>query len=148
MRCRAGPGAWPRSSTRCGDPVTVALAISAGWLISSVPPPGTISPVHAQVSATPDRFSPYSPSSRTLLNVLHAKLDLTGPEAARLEAMDLVDWPAATQLRLGALDAAFEEAERGSPLWDEFQRFRAAEGAGLEGHARRECCRLPIRGRA
>ena len=78
-----------------------------------------ISPVHAQFSATLDRFSPYSPSSRTALNVLHATLDLPGGEAARLEALDLVDWPAATRLRLDRLDAMFAEAEAGGPLWDE-----------------------------
>ena len=97
-----------------------------------------ISPVHAQFSATADRFSPYSPSSRTLLNVLHAGLDLSGAEAERLEALDLVDWPAATRLRFHRMDAAFSEAEQGGPLWDEFQTFRAAEGGGLEGHARFE----------
>ncbi|MGH7043731.1 MAG: 4-alpha-glucanotransferase [Acetobacteraceae bacterium] len=31
-----------------------------------------ISPVHAAFAAEPDRFSPYAPSSRALLNVLHA----------------------------------------------------------------------------
>ncbi|MBC7800738.1 MAG: 4-alpha-glucanotransferase, partial [Gemmatimonadaceae bacterium] len=50
-----------------------------------------ISPMHAQFSADVDRFSPYSPSSRTLLNVLHSRLDMPqDPETARLEAMDLV----------------------------------------------------------
>ena len=100
-----------------------------------------ISPVHAQFSATPDRFSPYSPSSRTLLNVLHSTVDLEGDNAARLEAMDLVDWPAATQLRLQRLGEIFDTAERGvmwAPLWAEFKQFRAAEGATLEGHARFE----------
>ena len=94
-----------------------------------------ISPVHAQFSATPDRFSPYSPSSRTLLNVLHSELDCDAPEA---EAEALVDWPAATQTRLRRLEALFAEAERGGALWDEFQAFRAAEGGTLEGHARFE----------
>ena len=35
-----------------------------------------ISPVHAQFAADPDRFSPYSPSSRMLLNVLHTAVDV------------------------------------------------------------------------
>ncbi len=100
-----------------------------------------ISPVHAQFSATLDRFSPYSPSSRTLLNVLHARLDLPADEAAVLEAEPLVDWPAATRLRLDALDAMFAQAEQGGALWDAFQRFRADEGAAggprpLRGAAR------------
>ncbi len=97
-----------------------------------------ISPVHAQFSATSDRFSPYSPSSRTLLNVLHADLPLAGADARRMEALDLVDWPAATALRLGHLDARFTEAARGGPAWDEFQRFRASQGNTLEAHARFE----------
>ena len=103
-----------------------------------------ISPVHAQFSATADRFSPYSPSSRTLLNVLHAAMDLTGDEAARLEAQDLVDWPAATRLRLNSLDRAFTGSEAGGPLRDEFDRFRMERGAGLEGHARFEALHAAI----
>jgi 4-alpha-glucanotransferase len=96
-----------------------------------------ISPVHAQFSATPDRFGPYAPSSRVLLNVLHAAVDMQGPEAARLEALDLVDWPVASRLRLHRLGEMFDTAP-GTPLWDEFRTFRAAEGPSLEGHARFE----------
>ena len=96
-----------------------------------------ISPVHAQFSATPDRFSPYSPSSRTLLNVLHADLELRGRAARRLEAADLVDWPAASRLRFARLAEMFDAAE-GTPLWQEFQAFRANQAESLEGHARFE----------
>ena len=96
-----------------------------------------ISPVHAQFAATPGRFSPYSPSSRTLLNVLHAELELdTGP-AQQLEAAPLVDWHAASRLRLAKLAQLFDAAP-GTQLWHEFENFRAAEGASLEGHARFE----------
>ena len=97
-----------------------------------------ISPAHAQFSATADRFSPYSPSSRTLLNVLHSSLQMTGDAAAALEAEPLVDWPAATQLRLAQLDRMFADAERDSSLWAEFLKFRADQGDTLEGHARFE----------
>ena len=97
-----------------------------------------ISPVHAQFSATPDRFSPYSPSSRTLLNVLHSKLDLDHPEAAALEAEALVDWPAATAHRLHRLDELFQQAERDPAQWSAFLAFRAEQGDTLEGHARFE----------
>ncbi len=96
-----------------------------------------ISPVHAQFTATPDRFSPYSPSSRTLLNVLHADLELDSAAARQLEAAPLVDWPAASRLRLAKLAALFDGAE-GTKLWQEFQRFRTAQGESLEGHARFE----------
>ncbi len=97
-----------------------------------------ISPVHAQFSATPDRYSPYSPSSRTLLNVLHSTLEFPDGPAVALEAETLVDWPAVTHHRLRALDAQFTLATHGTGLWNEFVAFRAAEGDTLEGHARFE----------
>ncbi len=96
-----------------------------------------ISPVHAQFSATPDRFSPYSPSSRTLLNVLHAGLELDGDAARALEAAELVDWPAASRLRVARLSELFDQAH-GTKLWQEFEQFRAGQGESLEGHARFE----------
>lgn len=96
-----------------------------------------ISPAHAQFSATTDRFSPYSPSSRTHLNVLHASVDIPGEAAAALEQRNLIDWPAASHLRLQQMSAVFGEA-RATPLWQEFQAFRIAGGTGLENHARFE----------
>jgi 4-alpha-glucanotransferase len=91
-----------------------------------------ISPVHAQFSADPDRFSPYSPSSRIQLNVLHAPIPLP-PEAAVLESHSLVDWPAAARLRLAAMRAAYENA---SPaLLDQLAAFRADGGDALQTHA-------------
>ncbi|MBC7800364.1 MAG: 4-alpha-glucanotransferase, partial [Gemmatimonadaceae bacterium] len=96
-----------------------------------------ISPMHAQFSADVDRFSPYSPSSRTLLNVLHSRLDMPqDPETARLEAMDLVDWPAASRQRLGALRAMFDGADAATLVG--VAAFRAQEGNALETHARFE----------
>ncbi len=95
-----------------------------------------ISPVHAQFSANPERFSPYSPSSRAMLNVLHAPLDLSGPEAERLERLDLVDWPAASRLRLARLrelHAGLDEPGRAA-----LAAYRAERGAALEDHARFE----------
>jgi 4-alpha-glucanotransferase len=91
-----------------------------------------ISPVHAQFSADPDRFSPYSPSSRIQLNVLHAPIALP-PEAAALEVHSLVDWPAAARLRLTAMRDAYRNA---SPaLLEQLALFRAAEGEALQTHA-------------
>ncbi len=101
-----------------------------------------ISPVHAQFGATPDRFSPYSPSSRTLLNVLHAAADL--PEAAHLEPASFVDWPAASALRSAELDRQYRAATQGGDVWQEFERFRAQEGVALEGHARFEALHAAI----
>ena len=92
-----------------------------------------ISPVHAQFSADPDRFSPYSPSSRLMLNVLHTALDV--PDAAR-EAAELVDWPAAGRARLAALRARFAAANAAEKA--RLSEFRAERGDVLETHARFE----------
>ncbi|GAC1485143.1 MAG: 4-alpha-glucanotransferase [Acetobacteraceae bacterium] len=96
-----------------------------------------ISPVHAQFSADPDRYSPYSPSSRIMLNVLHAAEDWPqDDETARLEAEPLANWPRASRRRLAALRQAFAAA---SP--DEMRlltKFRAERGEPLETHARFE----------
>ncbi len=95
-----------------------------------------ISPVHAQFSADPDRFSPYAPSSRVMLNVLHAALpaDAADAERARLEALPLVDWPAASRHRLAALRRLYDQGHDRAAL----ERFRAERGEVLESHARFE----------
>ena len=93
-----------------------------------------ISPVHAQFSADPDRHSPYSPSSRINLNVLHAAIDL--PRDADVDALELIDWPTASRRRLAALRAEFAQigpAERAA-----LAAFRAGAGDALETHARFE----------
>ena len=96
-----------------------------------------ISPVHAQFSADRNRFSPYSPSSRLLLNVLHAAPDLPhDAEAAALEAAPLVNWPDAAALRLRAMGEAFDRMD--DPTRAAFAAFRAEAGDTLETHARFE----------
>ena len=60
-----------------------------------------------------------------------------GGAAAALEAEPLIDWPAATRLRLQGLGAMFDAAP-GTPLWDAFTAFRLAQGDTLEDHARFE----------
>jgi len=90
-----------------------------------------ISPVHAQFSADPDRFSPYSPSSRMQLNVLHTRLDMAGGDGG-----DLVDWPSAGRARLAALRRLFDTADAGT--LGQLAAFRAREGDVLETHARFE----------
>jgi len=116
-----------------------------------------ISPVHAGFSADPDRFSPYSPSSRLFLNVLHADpaalgegayraaLNETGlaDEVARLEALDLVDWPAAGRARL-RLFRALHPRFADDPA---FLRFRREAGEPLESHARFEALHAHLFGR-
>jgi 4-alpha-glucanotransferase len=95
-----------------------------------------ISPVHAQFSADPDRFSPYSPSSRLMLNVLHAPVRQEGEADAAREREPLVDWPVASRSRLAVLRQVFESAD-GATL-DALAAFRAEQGDALETHARFE----------
>ncbi|HET9019229.1 MAG TPA: 4-alpha-glucanotransferase [Acetobacteraceae bacterium] len=99
-----------------------------------------VSPVHAQFSADPHRFSPYAPSSRIMLNVLHANAPHGEPA---LEAAELVDWPNAARARLAQFRALFAAgADR-----DELTRFRAESGATLEAHARFEALHAHFYGR-
>ena len=99
-----------------------------------------ISPVHAQFTADPGRFSPYAPSSRTMLNVLHAPLDAAPSSSAHasltgFEALDLVDWPGASRARLVVLREWFAKAEQDSDSIEALRAFRAAGGEALESHA-------------
>ena len=104
-----------------------------------------ISPIHAQFSADLDRYSPYSPSSRVQLNVMHADADEVLPgdadaAGAPFEALALIDWPGAARNRLarfGRAFAAFRE-HPSHPLAAAFAEFRVAGGTALESHARFE----------
>ncbi len=95
-----------------------------------------ISPVHAQFSADPDRFSPYAPSSRIAFNVLHTPV-APFAASAELEAKTLIDWPAASRARLAALRQMFHDAA-GTELYSSFETFRRRSGEILECHARFE----------
>ena len=95
-----------------------------------------ISPVHAQFSADVNRFSPYSPSSRIMLNVLHAEVQLEGDAARALEGASLVDWPNAAQLRLAEMRRLFDAADPATSA--ALQEFRRQGGDALETHARFE----------
>jgi 4-alpha-glucanotransferase len=90
-----------------------------------------ISPVHALFSADPDRFSPYGPSSRIMLNALHA--DAVVPDPA-LEALELIDWPTAARARLAQFRRVFESGAHAEAL----AAFRQERGEPLETHARFE----------
>ena len=118
-----------------------------------------LSPIHALFGADQSRYEPYSPSSRLFLNPLHADpsvlfgadhvaaaIDATGLAAkwARLEAADLIDWPAAATNKLALLRRLFDEFsaglehDRGGTLARDFARFRQGGGDLLEQHARFE----------
>lgn len=111
-----------------------------------------LNPLHALFPADPNHTSPYSPSNRSFLNVLHidptpflagksvaAAMDdpalAAGLEAVRGEA--LVDYPAVAALKMPVLEAAFADfLEAGSPQERaDFAAFRAAEGEPLERQA-------------
>jgi 4-alpha-glucanotransferase len=85
-----------------------------------------ISPVHAQFAAEPARFQPYAPSSRLMLNPVHAALPAP---AAPIASGPLIDWAAAGPAKWQALRAGFaamDAAERAA-----FAAFRAARGEAL-----------------
>jgi 4-alpha-glucanotransferase len=116
-----------------------------------------ISPVHAMFANDSERFSPYSPSSRLFLNALYAApgailgeravrmaIDETGlgDELKRLEALPLIDWPAAAAAKwkiFRSLYASFIGS--GHPLHEDFNSFRHAGGEALENHCRFEALR-------
>ena len=121
-----------------------------------------VSPTHAMFSAEPNRFSPYSPSSRLWLNVTHIDpAAVFGDAAARaamqsvdavsawseLEGLPLIDWPKAVVLKLKVLRALFEnfctherarEGTEDTPRALEFHGFCERAGRALEDHARFE----------
>ena len=112
-----------------------ALSLLAGHAAARGADVLSISPVHAQFSADPDRFSPYAPSSRVARNVLHAAIDFSGEACAALEAAELVDWPQAGRLRLAALRREWETTGRQDPG---LAAWRADADESVELHARFE----------
>jgi 4-alpha-glucanotransferase len=114
-----------------------------------------INPIHAQLPAAPERYSPYSPSSRRFLNVLLIAIEqvpeLAHSEAAqallasrdfqdrleRARAARLIDYPAVAALKLEALSLLFEHfrAQPRSPRRAAFETFRREGGPSLERQA-------------
>jgi len=114
-----------------------------------------ISPMHAMFSAEPNKFSPYSPSSRLFLNIAHidpaavlgeeaaqAAIKTAGvaDEFAELEALQLIDWPRVVTAKLAVLRALFAQfqAQNNDMLHKDFTRFVKRGGRALEDHARFE----------
>ncbi|MEO8716205.1 MAG: 4-alpha-glucanotransferase [Acetobacteraceae bacterium] len=113
-----------------------------------------LSPVHALFPAEPHQYGPYSPSSRLFLNPLHAAPALlfgadrvaraaeqagVGDQFARLERLELIDWPGATAAKLALLRALFAQfsADPDTPdaLRVDFAQFEADGGDLLASHA-------------
>lgn len=113
-----------------------------------------ISPMHAMFSCDPDRYSPYSPSSRLFLNSLYAApgsvlgdavvqqaIDACGlrEEWQRLEQLPLIDWPAASRAKQTLFRRLFEDFQHDEqPLRADFEEFRDVGGEALENHCRFE----------
>ncbi len=114
-----------------------------------------VSPLHAMFCAAPERFSPYAPSSRMFLNVLHldparvlgqaaleqaiAELPGCAQALARLEQADLVDWPQAASWRLRLLRILFDRWHQApAPERESFRQFCDHGGQDLLDHARYE----------
>lgn len=117
-----------------------------------------MSPVHALYGADVSHFSPYSPSSRLFLNALHIdvasivteerlrecviSLGLSN-ELARLQQLELIDWPAAARAKLSLLRKVWSQlgsrwAQSDHKLALSFRVFRQHGGTALEDHARFE----------
>ncbi|MFP5424867.1 MAG: 4-alpha-glucanotransferase [Gammaproteobacteria bacterium] len=113
-----------------------------------------ISPIHALSGADQRHYSPYSPSSRLLLNSLYASpAALLGERTVRLaieacelqptldelERQSLVDWPRAADAQQRLLKALYKDFSQGNhPLREDFDSFRQAGGQALEHHCRFE----------
>lgn len=111
-----------------------------------------ISPVHAMFAADAHRFSPYSPSSRLFLNVMHIDpaavlgraaltqvLNEVGPEALarqqRLEQANQIDWPQAAQHKMALLRRLYAMFRMQDKPSAEFAAFRLQGGQALADHA-------------
>lgn len=111
-----------------------------------------LSPTHAMFSADPQRYSPYSPSSRLFLNVSYADpVQVLGPGIveqalkswshadiqARVADSLLPDWPRVASLRLRLLRDVFAIFEPHGPaeLKERFRFFRQEAGVTLHHHA-------------
>ncbi|MCG5241351.1 4-alpha-glucanotransferase [Azospirillum doebereinerae] len=115
-----------------------------------------LNPLHALFPADPNHIGPYSPSSRSFLNVLYIDVpavpELAGtPDAqariasapfqealARARAAELVDYPAVSALKLPVLEAlygTFRALDPDHPRRQAFAAFQDAMGDGLHRHA-------------
>jgi 4-alpha-glucanotransferase len=111
-----------------------------------------INPLHAGFAALPERYSPYSPSSRLFHNPLYADpaavfgqgaVDSAiaalnaGTAFAQHEARSEIDWPHLSRLRLSVLRWLWEHCEQLLPTsaLDACAAFRARGGTALHAHA-------------
>ena len=117
-----------------------------------------VNPLHALFPADANHISPYSPSSRLLLNVLYLDPEAVpdfaecsearamlgdhdlADEIAALRAKDMVDYPAVWRIKLRALELLFESFRMrhlapSTGRARAFADFRAEMGKALQQHA-------------
>jgi 4-alpha-glucanotransferase len=106
-----------------------------------------INPLHALFLADPQRYSPYSPSSRRFLNPLYIAIDgfdaLSDADRTECQAArdaELVDYEAVSRLKRKALEARFSDFHTGLATGKadrraDFEAFRREHGARLENFA-------------
>lgn len=110
-----------------------------------------ISPVHALFAADPQRYGPYSPSSRLFLNPLYADAAAVfgadevsvGLADGRLAAgfterehAELIDWPAAGRGKMALLRQLYARLpQQPQAVHEAFAQFLARGGAALREHA-------------
>lgn len=117
-----------------------------------------VSPTHAMFSADPERYSPYSPSSRLNYHALHAAPEAQlGAEAvqvaiargglsetlAQLERDELLDWPRAARAKLSWLRILHDDLRRrddapARQAREALAAFRRQGGDALATHCRFE----------
>ncbi|WP_262689686.1 4-alpha-glucanotransferase [Kordiimonas aestuarii] len=114
-----------------------------------------INPVHALFPSAPDIYSPYSPSSREFLNIMHIAPDLieefqscaaaekllstfrSDPVYRTVRTSELVDYPAVYRLKTRAFEAAFSlfKEQASDKRRQAFQAFLDKKGTALKRHA-------------
>lgn len=101
----------------------------------------TLSPTHALFPARPERYGPYSPSSRLFLNPLLADPTAVFGEDAVGAVPDagagLIDWPRASRAKYAVLRRLFGSFTDVALLAD-FEKFIVTGGERLAAHARFE----------
>lgn len=132
-----------------------ALALLAREAAAAGASAVAISPVHAMFSADPQRYSPYSPSSRLFLNTAYIDpgavlgSDLLSQAVSRLGAASAyaqampgvpIDWSSEVPRRLAVLRNVFDlfMKQRPGHLMNRFLAFRRDGAEALESHARYE----------
>ncbi|WP_417450858.1 4-alpha-glucanotransferase [Kordiimonas sp.] len=114
-----------------------------------------INPVHALFPTVPEIYSPYSPSSREFLNIMHIAPDripefhtsregreqlatlMNGEIFQNVRAAELVDYPAIYALKTTAFELAYTLFNESAPpeRHTAFQAFVTEKGNALQRHA-------------